>query len=341
MTKRIVICSDGTWNKPDQAYPTNVTQMERAISPTASDGTVQIVLYDEGVGTSGGLDRWMGGVFGRGLEKNVAEAYRFLIHNYDDGDDIFLFGFSRGAYTSRSIAGLIRNCGILHKDHADKIPEAYALYRQRDASPDTHEAVQFRNQYSREVEIYFVGVWDTVGALGIPFGWLRWLNKGRHQFHDVTLSGMVRNAYHAVSIDEKRKPFRPSLWKGEPKTGQRVEQVWFAGDHSDIGGGYRDSSLSDVAFEWMKEKAETCGLGFDKEYVGRHVHANPFGRLHDTMSGMYGSISKLPILRSTTVGPHVRSIGFGAGEAVHKHRRPTASSRSGVVWSPKPCRLPW
>ena len=126
MSKRIVISSDGTWNRPDQKNPTNVIKMARAILPTAPDGKCQVVFYDQGVGTGKRLDRWLGGAFGQGLEKNVEDAYRFLMHNYDEGDEIYLFGFSRGAFTARSTVGMIRNSGLLHKTHADRFSKAYA-----------------------------------------------------------------------------------------------------------------------------------------------------------------------------------------------------------------------
>lgn len=136
MSKRIIICADGTWNTPDEeddgvATPTNVGKMSHAILPQAPDKKLQIVFYDEGIGTDKG-QRFLGGALGLGLSKNVIDAYRFLVNNYQDGDDLYFFGFSRGAYTVRSLAGLIRNCGILHKLHAELISRAYQIYRSQD-----------------------------------------------------------------------------------------------------------------------------------------------------------------------------------------------------------------
>ena len=292
--KRIVLCCDGTWNTPTKGVPTNVTKTARAVLPTAPDGTAQVVFYDAGVGTEGRLlSRFSGGVFGEGLAKNVEDAYRFLVHNYEDGDQVYLFGFSRGAYTARSTVGLLRNVGLLHKMHADRFPEALALYRRRDAPPDSYEAERFRENYSRDVQrIEFMGVWETVGPLGIPWrtrllGLLPlvavpiWPREDL-DFHDVTLSGIVKHGYHALAIDETRKPYGQSLWKTpDEDKDQEIEQRWFAGVHSDVGGGQAESGLSDTALVWMMEKAQALGLAFDREYVSKWLRPDPLGTLHD------------------------------------------------------------
>lgn len=313
MTKRIVICSDGTWNTPDQKdqgeyCPSNVIKMARAIAPRSRDEMSQIVFYDQGVGTGWGLDRLTGGAFGHGLEKNIQDAYRFLMHNYADGDEIFFFGFSRGAYTARSTTGLIRNCGLLKKIHADKFEEAYKLYKRRDVHPDSKEAKQFRKKFSREIKIKFMGVWDTVGALGIPIRGLRFITKKRYTFHDVELSGIVKHGYHALAIDERRAPFLPTIWENKKKRGQKIEQVWFSGVHTDIGGGYKDSGLSNIAFMWIKEKAEEYGLAFNERYIKEVIHQNHAGILHNSMVGLY----------RLTRGVNRRiDQGKGTNEAVH------------------------
>lgn len=287
MTRRIVICCDGTWNVPDDKTPTNVVHFARSIAPVSPGGTTQIVFYDQGVGTGSLMDRYVGGIFGKGLEKNIGDAYRFLVHNYQDGDEVFLFGFSRGAYTARSVAGMIRNVGLLHKAALDKFLCAFNLYINRDAGPTSSEAETFRSKFSREIDIHFIGVWDTVGALGIPIQGLRWLTRGKHLFHDVELSGSVKNGFHAISIDEKREAFIPSIWDSVKKNGQVVEQVWFAGVHSDVGGGYSRSGLSDLAYDWMKEKAEGCGLEFDDEYISQKIHEDYLTEPHVSKRGIY------------------------------------------------------
>ena len=323
MPKRLIVCSDGTWNTADQSKdgtpcPTNVVKMARAISPHDDEGRPQIVFYDQGVGTGRGLDRLTGGAFGRGLEKNVEDAYRFLVTNYDEGDEIYLFGFSRGAYTVRSTGGLIRNCGILKKRESHRIPEAYTMYRRKDAHPDSQEARDFRAQYSFEASVYFIGVWDTVGSLGIPISWLRFLTRHKYEFHDVTLSSTVKNAYQALAIDEHRKAFRPAVWDTKRGADQTVEQVWFAGAHSNVGGGYADSGLSDLALKWMTQKAALVGLAIDQEYMEAHVHPEPGGKLIDSRSGLF----KL-------MGKFVRELGVGVDptqsidESVeHRHADP-------------------
>jgi uncharacterized protein (DUF2235 family) len=292
MSKNIVICCDGTWNTADQhadgrPCPTNVIKVARAVAPLRRDGTPQIVFYGQGVGTNWGVDRLTGGAFGVGLSRNVQEAYRFIVHNLEVGDRLYVFGFSRGAYTARSLCGLIRKAGVLNKQNSDLVPDAYSLYRRRDVHPDDPPAQRFRATNSRETMIEFLGVWDTVGALGIPTRGLRALTAWRHQFHDVQLSKVVRNAFHALAIDEHRRAFRPALWSEKPVPGQRVEQVWFAGAHSNVGGGYPDAGLADEAFVWMKERAEECGLAFDEAYVALRVRPDVMDALTDSRVRMY------------------------------------------------------
>lgn len=305
--KRIVICCDGTWNKPDRkdgeaAAPTNVVKIARAIEAQDNAGVVQVVYYDEGVGSRGSwLSRMWAGMTGGGLEENVDDAYRFLIDNYAPGDQLYLFGFSRGAYTVRSLVGMVRKCGILAKIHADRFPDAYWLYRDRATDVDSATAREFRTKYSIDLKIRvkFLGVWDTVGALGIPWRPLAFTRK-RHQFHDLRLSTFVENAFQALAIDEKRKQFPPAIWEvqeparregetplAQPEQPQRVEQVWFAGVHSNVGGGYADCGLSDLTLIWMKEGAAQAGLAFNEAYLSAILAPNPFGRLRESWTGFY------------------------------------------------------
>jgi uncharacterized protein (DUF2235 family) len=173
------------------------------------------------------------------------------------------------------------------KRHSDRVPEGYALYRKRDASADEPESVDFRSSYSREVDIKFVGVWDTVGALGVPLRRLKWLTRDRYKFHDTELSGSVKFAYHALAIDERRAAFEPTLWTGVPKPGQVVEQVWFAGVHSDIGGGYQERGLANLTIDWMMQKAKACGLEFDGEFAAEDVKPDPLDAIHETFTSFY------------------------------------------------------
>lgn len=248
--KRIITCSDGTWNKPNSVYHrvavrTNVQKIFDYILKRDEAGTIQIKYYGEGIGAEGNwLTHFFDGATGEGIDANILDAYKFIIWNYEPGDDIYLFGFSRGAYTARSVAGLIRKCGIIRKNDLNLISNAYALYRDRAADPESDVARRFRMEYSYEVsKIKFIGVWDTVGALGMPLFALQWYNKLKYAFYDTTLSSIVENAFHALSIDEKRSNFKPTLWERSTNPAKRdfkqvLEQRWFAGVHANVGGGY-------------------------------------------------------------------------------------------------------
>lgn len=168
------------------------------------------------------------------------------MNNFSDGDEVFLFGFSRGAYTVRSTAGLMGKCGLLRKPQAQRFQQAYGLYRRRDPTADSPDVAAFRQAHFWEIDIKFIGVWDTVGALGVPFRGLRWLSRRTYEFPDTELSPRVKFGHHGIGIGERRGSFRPTLWTGAPKPGQVVEQGWFAGVHSDVGGGYAEQGLADV-----------------------------------------------------------------------------------------------
>jgi len=280
--RRLVVLCDGTWKTADDVTITNVVKTMDAIQPVDEDGRSQLLLYVKGVGSGNVLDRFFGGAFGDGLGSNVRDGYRHLVQNYMEGDEVYLFGFSRGAYTARSLAGMIRCCGLVRKENAGRITEAYNIYRQRDPrGADKEDAVEFRNKYARQVRIKFIGVWDTVGALGVPLGrTLRMLSRQKHGFHDAALSRSIDNAFHALAIDEGRYTFEPSLWSTTPSEGQRVEQVWFAGAHSDVGGGYPETELSDCALQWMLQRASECGLAIDPAALAREGKAA--GTIHDS-----------------------------------------------------------
>lgn len=296
--KRLIVCCDGTWNWPDQdGSPTNVVKMVRAIRATAKDGTPQVVSYDVGVGTGNILDRLAGGTLGVGLADNVKAAYGFLVDNYQppadgqSGDQIFLFGFSRGAYTVRSLAGLIGLVGLLQKETMDYFqksamegfPSAWDYYRTPPPERTPAQRQKFLDAFGPfppyPVNVHMIGVWDTVGALGIPFGPFRYIGRQRYHFHNTNLGDNVAHAYQALAIDEQRKSFEPAIWKQEPAAVARarekgierqvLEQVWFTGVHSNVGGGYADTGLSDLAFLWMADKAKDCGLELDHDFIAR------------------------------------------------------------------------
>ncbi|MFF6995424.1 DUF2235 domain-containing protein [Streptomyces sp. NPDC008313] len=309
MAKRLVVCCDGTWNFADQPSKTNVAKVALSVLAGSVAGKEQRAYYHSGVGTLR-RERLRGGAFGVGLSRNVVDAYRFLAETYEPDDELFLFGFSRGAFTARSLAGLVRNCGILRQDHVDRIPEAWALYRDRIEQPNGAAATLFRRSYARETEIRFIGVWDTVGSLGIPVPDAALLqppaNRFNHRwaFHNTELSSWVRGAFHALAIDEQRSAFQPALWHQQPGAGgqgQELKQVWFAGVHCDVGGGYQQTGLSDVPLLWMVDQARRFGLRFDADVLS---HAGPevmipdesiqfrvgpdaSGELHTSRTGMY------------------------------------------------------
>lgn len=303
MAKKIIICADGTWNSENnkdqgRPAPTNVLKIARALRPEDSSGKAQVIHYQSGVGTDLGR-RLFGGAFGSGLFENVLDCYEFLVHNYFPGDAIYLFGFSRGAYTVRSLAGLIRNSGILKRGHEVHQDGAVELYRDYagDARPEGARAREFRASHSYETDIHFIGVWDTVGALGIPglHGASR-LAKGMDwQFHDVTLSHRVHFAYQALAVHEHRAEFTPTLWElksPDPDYPQTLEQVWFSGAHADVGGGYAATGLSDVALSWMVRKATAAQLEFDLSVLPG-FHPRPLAAGHDSFSALYKILDTL------------------------------------------------
>jgi len=292
--KRLVLCGDGTWNEPGQTEdglpsPSNVAKTAAAILPEDSRGVPQVAYYHMGVGERGGLwDHLTGGAFGVGISRDIQEMYLFLAGNYTPGDEIWLLGFSRGAYMVRSLAGLLRNCGILTRENLGHYKEAYELYRDRSAAtrPDSPRANEFRRRYSwPDFRIRFIGVWDTVGALGIPLTPLRFWTKSRYEFHDVALSSHVDHAYQALAIDERRKPFLPAVWRRQPHSPEQVlEQAWFPGVHCNVGGGYADAGLSDGARLWIWDRAERCGLALDARLC---PVPNPNGELRDSLTLFY------------------------------------------------------
>jgi len=257
--KRIIFCADGTWDDPQSA--TNVYGLYKAI-PLSSD---QIAFYDDGVGSDGTpLEKLTGGAFGDGLFQKIKDGYTKICHVYDEGDEIFIFGFSRGAYTARSLAGMIAVCGLPTEDFDNNlVNDAFTAYRNKD------QRAAFQSKYKLfDAKIKMVGVWDTVGALGIPaiFGGI---DPNIYGFLDTNLHPDVLNAYQALAIDERRQEFPPTLWTepNPPVPGQVIEQVWFAGVHCDVGGGYADTSLSDITLSWMINNATALGLQLDANFL--------------------------------------------------------------------------
>lgn len=293
--KRLAFCFDGTWNRIDGKDPTNVARIAQSISRFDKKGQPQLIYYDEGVGTSR-TEKWSGGIFGHGLTNKILAAYHFLVLNYEPGDEIYVFGFSRGAFTARSFVGLLRNSGIMSRRSLQHIRDAVDLYlsRAKDSNPNSERSRDFRLKHcpmlcapgdrewrdekepgrnqkeAVDLRVRYLGVWDTVGALGIPkhLKPLAWLN-GHHQFHDTTLSSFVESARHAVSADERRRSFEPGIWTNLDDLNeargakQPYEQMIFPGVHAAVGGGGPVRGLSDIALEWVFKGAKEQGLGFD------------------------------------------------------------------------------
>ncbi|KAL5360109.1 hypothetical protein BJX96DRAFT_68279 [Aspergillus floccosus] len=279
--KRLIVLCDGTWQDSTtasaHAHSTNVTRLSRALSPYAvsESGTLipQIVFYQPGVGTNLG-DKLRGGLYGAGLSAHIRAAYGFLCHNWKEGDEIFLFGFSRGAYTARSIGGLATSLGLLTKRGMDKFPDVYEQYY--DHSPNQTSPVfdegligELREKGDlRDVgdAIRIIGVWDTVGFHGAG------ITGEKIEFYNQRLSPRVKHAYHALSLDESRAPFQPTLWEVPRNSTQDLQQVWFSGVHSDVGGGLGDSRLSDIALAWMIAR---CAEGNKLAFVDGNGASDP------------------------------------------------------------------
>ncbi|MCB2203583.1 DUF2235 domain-containing protein [bacterium] len=297
--RRLIICCDGTWNSPGKGVQrlgereqcTNVVKTVRSIAPLDEHGQDQIVYYDSGVGTAGLFDKYVGGFTGHGIRENIEQAYRFLANNYRDGDEIWCFGFSRGAYTVRSLGGLINTVGLLPKGSLKFFPLFYNYYRtaksRRKDLPEYDEITSIIGT-NRKPPITFMGVWDTVGALGAPTPLLGRITRSWVGFHD-TRAGNIQYAYHALAVDELRKPFAPSVWTEKDDVCKVMKQVWFAGAHSNVGGGYLDCGLSDGALIWMMNNATRHGLRLLDDWMEQadRIQANPDAEIVHSYKLMY------------------------------------------------------
>ncbi len=293
MPKNIIICADGTGNTTIKGRGTNVFKLYEAVDQTGhrfdAAAIQQVAIYHDGVGTESlKWVRLFGGVFGWGLSRNIKQLYGELARVYDVGDRIYLFGYSRGAFTVRTLAGLVTSCGILdparyQTNHAfwSAVRHAYIEYRRKyqtalsrmvrgDVAVNDED---LRRQFSVLIPelsdpdrklIEFIGVWETVDAVGSPFGIADIINGTfyRFKFPNTTLSPEVGHACHALALDEDRPSFQPVLWHEGPGDAERIEQVWFTGSHANVGGGHPRQGISLVALDWMMSKAEAHGLRF-------------------------------------------------------------------------------
>ena len=264
------MCCDGTWQSLTTPYPTNVSKIAQGLC--ANEGQpAPLIYYHGGIGTGDGpADHLLGGGFGHGLDTHIQLAYEFLCFNYTPGDEIYLFGFSRGAYTVRSLAGLINYSGLLKREHARQFSGAYAFYREPAPSAPHNDVVNaFKEEFCvRDLRIKLLACFDTVGSLGTPnlipvFPAVAILN-GKYKFHDTNLSSIIDHALHACAVDERRKAFSltPMVRNGDFKN-QHLAQQWFIGDHGCVGGGDGNKTpLSNLSLQWMDEQFGRLGYPF-------------------------------------------------------------------------------
>jgi uncharacterized protein (DUF2235 family) len=333
MGKNIILCSDGTGNRGGETPDTNVYKIYNAIK-LQSEAKLEnpVTFYDNGVGTSKNtLMKALGSGVGVGFRENICDLYEFLGRNYNEGDNIYIFGFSRGAATVRAFAGMIEHCGLVDKsrlktdDDLKKLTKkAFNAYQKgklnRDnkdkpnlvTSKDYPDADTFRIDHSYthkdyapdgKLKIEFMGVWDTVSSLGTPQieyldTIINWISP--HKFYDLEPENCVKNVYHAIAVDDERRTFWPLVWNensfyGKPINKEKtIEQVWFPGMHSNVGGGYHRQELANVTLDWMIERINIHALnapdgGLDlKHGVDEKAKedANPFGKLHNSRDGL-------------------------------------------------------
>jgi Uncharacterized alpha/beta hydrolase domain (DUF2235) len=340
--KHLIVCLDGTWSNADSPeHLTNIGMLANiiaprsaAIDPNTVEGIEQRIYYDAGVGTGGGfVDRIVGGAFGRGLSANILAAYRFLSQFYRPGDHIYVFGFSRGAFTARSLCGFLSASGLLTADACNTANEEFAWNYYRTPPKSRYPADKARLERLAHVNlrIRFLGVFDTVGSLGIPHRLFNWVGRRAIQFHDADLSSVVDHSCHALAIDEHRKEFEASLWT-EPRHSKyrTAEQAWFPGGHANVGGGCEDRGLSDMALDWMLKRLGTHCPELTLRPVNRWVQDTKpdfMGRLHQDRSWLFWRSRWRPLIRlinrcAFAPGvrcrlPSIRPHSLPIGEMVH------------------------
>jgi len=302
MGRKLVVCLDGTDNKY-AATNTNVVKLFAMVDRTKGD---QLGYYQTGIGTMAPpgvwykIQRWwmtrLDLAIAWLLEDHVCDAYRFLMQNYQEGDEIFVFGFSRGAYSARVLAAMLYKVGLLGTGNEELVPFAWDTFA-REMNKDMYTG--FRHTFARRVEVAFLGVWDTVSSVG-------WLWDPKH-YQFTRDNPIVKTFRHAVSLDERRAKFRQNLWKADPPTGQDVLEVWFPGVHCDVGGGYKEeeAGLSKIALQWMVREAKAAGLRFQPKAVEEWLPSkstqqsaapDPLARAHESLSGLWWIVEIMPKL---------------------------------------------
>ena len=287
--RNLVLAFDGTWQKTDSDLSdgdqnSHVVRLVKALQNTDTD-TPQLVHYLSGVGTSA-WEQLRGGIFGWGLSDKIADAYLWLMQHYQVGDLIFLVGFSRGAFAARSLSGLIDRLGLLRPECIKRFDTCYQLYR-RGTRREQH---RFKAEYAKPINIEAIAVWDTVGSLGIPLGSFKQLNRYLWGFHDTRLASNVKRGFQALAIDEHRADFTPTLWSAKVEGHQSVEQRWFAGSHSDVGGG-TESSLSYHSLKWILNSLTDSGLQLESDKVLSQLPKSAqLEQPYDSFEGFLGGV---------------------------------------------------
>jgi len=353
MGRKLALFFDGTWSSyGDETNVSRLFELTKSIrqfrgqnsllgkklveGKSGEDENVeQIKYYHKGVGVNWG-EKLLGGAFGRGLSRNIKDGYLWLASHYRQGDEIYIFGFSRGAYTARSLAGLIRKCGIPKTAFEALAQEAYHIYREKKWDPDGREAKAFWETFSwPDRRIKFLGVWDTVGALGIPIRGMLF-SSDYYNWHDTELSRMVENAYHALALDEHRHDYAATMWSNnkKPLPKQKVEQRWFPGAHADVGGGYKGGKLYQIPLQWMQQKAEECGLQFKEQVV---IEPDAYlDKIHNSLNDfIFGIYAKLKCLYPC----YYRPLKFGVNETIddsvwNRMESPNGYDETGKKYSP-------
>lgn len=317
VARRLVLCLDGTWNTDDAQTVTNIVEIRDRILPLGADEVPQKIYYDWGVGTGLGFDRIFGGAFGSGMGDKILGACRFLSDNFiqDDGHttEIYIFGFSRGAYTARAVAGFLGSAGLLRPEHWNAANEqaVWRYYRTPPKKRMPADRVAFKKLLFDDVRVQCLGIFDTVGARGVPVRWFYKLNRLRYEFHDTELGANVDVALHALGIDEKRWAFQPAVWSKPPHVPNKlVEQVWFPGVHSNVGGGYDDDRLSKIVLDWMMSRVRASGLGlaFDHPYLDKAPEEFAEGEIYESRSlPMFWTDYPVPAFRKiANIAPNTR-----------------------------------
>jgi len=294
MAKNIVVFSDGTGQEGGKGRNSNVYKLFNMVENRTEN---QVIFYDRGLGT--GWRKLSGQIAGLGIYENIKECYRFIFDEYRAGDRIFMFGFSRGAATVRSLSSFIHLFGVLPKSRPELIDQAYRIYKISNADKRNRRAAKFvAKHHTMWCKIRFLGAWDTVAALGIPIRFLHSIINAvpffRHDFQDLTLSESVEHARHALAIDEEREIFAPVIWQPQLFEYQTLDQVWFAGVHTDVGGGYPETSLSDIPLIWMRDEAIRFGLRIyaDNKIV---LQPDPDGIMHDSRGSTFARLYRKQI----------------------------------------------